>query len=165
MLVSIPNRGSRPAVLLRESYREVGKVRNRTLASLTAWPREKVEAPRQVLRGGGGSAGAAQNAQFKDARVDVFVRVGSSQWVKMAETPIERRIGSHAVDEIVAPEDSRQGVAGLSARGRRRGGGREQAEPGGALVAPRSCLRQGGRRSEVSRGRAQPPYGAVVSGR
>ncbi len=45
-----------------------------------------------------------ENAQFKDARVDVFVRVGSSQWVKMAETQIERRIGSHVVDEIVAPE-------------------------------------------------------------
>src|SRR5512134_981284 len=51
-VVSIPNRGSPPAILLRESYREGGKVRNRTLANLTAWPRDKVEALRQVLRGG-----------------------------------------------------------------------------------------------------------------
>jgi putative transposase len=30
----IPNRGSPPAILLRESYRDGGKVRNRTLANL-----------------------------------------------------------------------------------------------------------------------------------
>ena len=47
-VVSIPNRGSPPAILLRESYREGSKVRNRTLANLTAWPREKVEALRRA---------------------------------------------------------------------------------------------------------------------
>ena len=31
---SVPNRDSPPAVLLRESYRENGKVRKRTLANL-----------------------------------------------------------------------------------------------------------------------------------
>jgi hypothetical protein len=67
-VVSIPNRGSPPAILLRESYREGGKVRNRTLANLTAWPREKVEALRQVLRGGGGSAGAALEESFEIER-------------------------------------------------------------------------------------------------
>ena len=40
----IPNRGSPPAVLLRESYREAGKVKTRTLANLTAWPDAKVSA-------------------------------------------------------------------------------------------------------------------------
>lgn len=48
----VPNRSSPPAVLLRESYREGDKVRNRTLANLTSWSAEKVEALRQVLRGG-----------------------------------------------------------------------------------------------------------------
>jgi transposase len=67
-VVSIPNRGSPPAVLLRESYREGGKVRNRTLANLTAWPQEKVEALRQVLRGGGGAAGAAMKDGFEIER-------------------------------------------------------------------------------------------------
>src|SRR6266700_5829929 len=33
-----PNRGSPPAVLLRESYREGGKVKNRTLANVSSWP-------------------------------------------------------------------------------------------------------------------------------
>ena len=37
----VPNRGSPPAILLRESYREGGKVKNRTLANLSHWPAEK----------------------------------------------------------------------------------------------------------------------------
>ena len=36
----VPNRGSPPAVLLRESYRENGKVKTRTLANLSRWPEE-----------------------------------------------------------------------------------------------------------------------------
>ncbi len=47
----VPNRNSPPAILLRESFREGGKVRNRTLANLSHWPPEKVEALRQVLKG------------------------------------------------------------------------------------------------------------------
>ncbi|MFN3326796.1 MAG: IS1634 family transposase [Bryobacteraceae bacterium] len=47
----VPNRSSPPAVLLRESFREGGKVHNRTLANLTHWPSEKIEALRQVLKG------------------------------------------------------------------------------------------------------------------
>ena len=67
-VVSIPNRDSPPAILLRESYREGGKVRNRTLANLSAWPREKVEALRQVLRGGGLGAAAALQDSFEIER-------------------------------------------------------------------------------------------------
>src|SRR5512147_2672484 len=47
----VPNRSSPPAVLLRESWREGGKVRTRTLANLSDWPEAKVEALRRVLRG------------------------------------------------------------------------------------------------------------------
>ena len=47
----VPNRSSPPAVLLRESYRDGGKVKTRTLADLTAWPDAKVEALRLVLKG------------------------------------------------------------------------------------------------------------------
>src|SRR5438067_11491679 len=47
----IPNRGSPPAVLLRESYREAGKTKNRTLANLSRWPAERIEKLRAVLRG------------------------------------------------------------------------------------------------------------------
>jgi Transposase DDE domain len=47
----VPNRGSSPAILLRESYREDGKTKKRTLANLSAWPAEQIEQLRAVLRG------------------------------------------------------------------------------------------------------------------
>src|SRR5215472_16827679 len=47
----IPNRGSPPAILLRESYREAGKTKNRTLANLSRWPAERIAQLRAVLRG------------------------------------------------------------------------------------------------------------------
>src|SRR5215475_2067036 len=46
----VPNRSSPPAILLRESYREDGKIKKRTLANLSDWPAAKVEALRQLLR-------------------------------------------------------------------------------------------------------------------
>src|SRR5262245_25665952 len=51
-VVSVPNRDSPPAILLRESYREDGKVKNRTIANLTAWPAARIEALRLALRVG-----------------------------------------------------------------------------------------------------------------
>ena len=50
-VVKVPNRGSPPAILLRESYREDGKVKNRTLANLSSWPDAKVDALTRVLKG------------------------------------------------------------------------------------------------------------------
>ena len=47
----VPNRSSRPAVLLRESYRDGAKVKNRTLANLSDWPAEQIETLRAALRG------------------------------------------------------------------------------------------------------------------
>ena len=48
---TVPNRNSRPAILLREAHREGRKVRKRTLANLTKWPAGQVESLRRVLRG------------------------------------------------------------------------------------------------------------------
>ncbi len=49
---SVPNRDSPPAVLLRESYREDGKVRKRTLANLSCLSTEVIEGLKVLLRGG-----------------------------------------------------------------------------------------------------------------
>ena len=49
---SVPNRDSPPAVLLRESYREDGKVRKRTLANLSCLSAEVIEGLKVLLRGG-----------------------------------------------------------------------------------------------------------------
>src|SRR5216683_1735486 len=48
---TVPNRNSRPAVLLREGWREGRRTRKRTLANLTDWPLEKIQALRAVLKG------------------------------------------------------------------------------------------------------------------
>jgi hypothetical protein len=47
----VPNRKSRPAILLRESYRDGDKIKNRTLKNLSDWPAERIEQLRAVLRG------------------------------------------------------------------------------------------------------------------
>jgi transposase len=47
---TVPNRGSPPAILLRESWREGPITRKRTLANLSHWPAPKVEQLRRVLR-------------------------------------------------------------------------------------------------------------------
>jgi hypothetical protein len=47
----VPNRGSPPAILLRESYRDEGKVKTRTLANLSRWPEHKVETLTRALKG------------------------------------------------------------------------------------------------------------------
>ena len=47
----IPNRNSPPAILIRESSRENGKVKRRTRASLSKLPPHAIEAIRLVLKG------------------------------------------------------------------------------------------------------------------
>ena len=47
----VPNRASTPAVLLRQSYREGGKVKKRTLANLSSLPMDQVLTIKAVLRG------------------------------------------------------------------------------------------------------------------
>jgi hypothetical protein len=49
---AVPNRSSPPAILLRESFREDGRVRKRTLANLSAWPTALIEGFRTLLKGG-----------------------------------------------------------------------------------------------------------------
>jgi len=48
---TVPNRNSRPAVLLREGWREGKKVKKRTLANLSDWPQDKIDALRMALSG------------------------------------------------------------------------------------------------------------------
>jgi len=57
---AVANRNSPPAVLLRESYREDGKVRKRTLANLSCLSDEVIEGLKVLLRGGVAVASAAE---------------------------------------------------------------------------------------------------------
>ena len=47
----VPNRNSRPTILIRHAYREGGKAKKRTLANITKLPPDTVEKIRKILRG------------------------------------------------------------------------------------------------------------------
>jgi hypothetical protein len=49
---AVPNRNSPPAILLRESYRDNGKVKKRTLLNLSDWPPKLIEGFKALLKGG-----------------------------------------------------------------------------------------------------------------
>jgi hypothetical protein len=50
-IARVPNRTSPPAILLRESFREKGKVKFRTLTDITSWAPERIEAMDRALQG------------------------------------------------------------------------------------------------------------------
>ena len=50
-VTAVPNRASPPAILLRESYRQDGKVKNRTIANITSWPPPRIALFRRLLAG------------------------------------------------------------------------------------------------------------------
>jgi hypothetical protein len=91
----VPNRGSPPAILLTEGYREGGKVKNRTLANLTKLPPEKVEALRQALKGGSVSPPLADAFSISRSRPHGHVA---------AVLGTLKRIG---LDRIIDPKPSR----------------------------------------------------------
>jgi len=49
---AVPNRDSPPAILLRESYREGGKVKKRTLLNLSDWSADRIAGFKMLLKGG-----------------------------------------------------------------------------------------------------------------
>jgi hypothetical protein len=64
-VTAIPNRNSPPAILLRESYREAGKVRTRTIANITHLRPAQIEAIRGALSGSGSVAGLPLPEAFR----------------------------------------------------------------------------------------------------
>jgi hypothetical protein len=114
----VPNRGSPPAVLLRESYREAGKVKNRTLANLSSWPEAKVDALSRVLKGQ--PPAAALDGAFEITRSlphgHVAAVLGTLRQLGLAELidPVPSRprdlVVAMAVAQVTAP-DSKLAIA------------------------------------------------------
>src|ERR1700678_377091 len=92
---SVPNRNSPPAILLRESYRDGGKVRKRTLCNLSDWPTAHIEGLRGVLRGG--TVIAAERDAFTVLRSLPHGHVASALGTA-------RRIG---LDRLLGPDGNR----------------------------------------------------------
>jgi hypothetical protein len=95
-VVKVPNRGSPPAILLRESYREDGKVKNRTLANLSSWPEAKVDALTRVLKGQPPPAAPLEEA------FDITRSLPHGHVAAVLGTA--RQLG---LDELIDPEPSR----------------------------------------------------------
>ncbi len=91
----VPNRASPPAVLLRESYREGGKMKNRTLANLSSWPEAKVEALSRALKG---LPPAGLEGAFGISRSLPHGHVAA----------VLGTVGSLGLDELIDPASSRQ---------------------------------------------------------
>jgi hypothetical protein len=118
-VVKVPNRGSPPAILLRESYREAGKVKNRTLANLSAWPETKVNALTQVLKGQPPPAAPLDEA-FEITRSlphgHVAAVLGTARQLGLEELidPVPSRhrdlVTAMAVAQVIAP-DSKLAIA------------------------------------------------------
>jgi hypothetical protein len=117
-VVKVPNRGSPPAVLLRESYREDGKVKNRTLANLSSWPEAKVDALSRVLKGH--SPAAVLDGAFEITRSlphgHVAAVLGTLRDLGLEELidPVPSRhrdlVTAMAVAQVIAP-DSKLAIA------------------------------------------------------
>ncbi|MFZ1179719.1 MAG: IS1634 family transposase [Mycobacterium sp.] len=92
----VPNRGSPPAVLLRESYREEGKVKTRTLANLSRRPEHKVEKLQRALKGVPAAGDLAEAFEITRSlpHGHVAAVLGSA-----------RRLG---IEELIDPTGSRQ---------------------------------------------------------
>src|SRR5258708_1616196 len=95
-VVRVPNRGSPPAALLRQSNGQDGKVRNRTLATRRAWPEAKVDALARVLKGQ--PPAAALDGAFEITRSLPHGHVA-------AVLGTARQLG---LEELIDPEPSRQ---------------------------------------------------------
>jgi len=119
----VPNRGSPPAVLLRESYREAGKVKTRTLANLTAWPDAKVSALAAVLKGQ--QPAAALEGAFEIARslphghvaavLGMLRGLGLEELIDPARSRHRDLVTAIAVAQVIAPDSKLAIARGLRA--------------------------------------------------
>jgi hypothetical protein len=106
-------------VLLRESYRAAGKVKNRTLANLSSWPEAKVDALARVLKGQLVPAAAVEGT-FEIARSlphgHVAAVLGTARALELEElidpAPSRQRdlVTAMAVAQVIAP-DSKLAIA------------------------------------------------------
>src|SRR2546427_1414884 len=122
-VVKVPNRGSPPAVLLRESYRQDGKVKNRTLANLSAWPEAKVDALTRVLKGQ--PPAAALEGTFEITRslphghaaavLGTLRQLGLEELIDPAPSRQRDLVTAMAAAQVIAPDSKLAIARGLRA--------------------------------------------------
>src|SRR5271165_6265232 len=120
----VPNRGSPPAVLLRESYREDGKVKTRTLANLSRWPEHKVAKLQRALKGLPPRMELAEAFEITRSlpHGHIAAVLGTAARLGMAElidpTPSRRRdlVLAMLIAQVIAPDSKLATARGLRAK-------------------------------------------------
>jgi len=108
---AVANRNSPPAVLLRESYREDGKVRKRTLANLSCLSDDVIEGLKVLLRGGVAVASAAEVFSVERSLPHGHVAAvlgsvrgcGASTWFGSAPKELQPLLLAMLVARVIAP--------------------------------------------------------------
>ncbi len=119
-ITRIPNRNSPPAVLLRESYREGGKVKSRTLANLSQLPNSQIELMRRVLKG---DPLVAPEEAFEIVRsrphghvaavLGTLRRLGLHTWLSRTPTRMRHVVEAMIVARILDPRSKLATARGL----------------------------------------------------
>ncbi len=108
---AVPNRNSPPAVLLREAYREDGKVKKRTLANISCLPAEVVEGLKVLLKGGVAVPSAEEVFTVERslphghvaAVLGSALACGADDWFGGASQPLRKALLAMVVARIVSP--------------------------------------------------------------
>ena len=108
---TIPNRSSPPAILLREGYRENGKVVKRTLANLSGWDPQLVEHFRVLLKGGVAVESAASLLTIERSLPHGHVAAvlgaargsGAAKWFGAAPEALQPLLLAMLVARVIAP--------------------------------------------------------------
>ena len=110
-IATVPNRNSPPAILLRESYRENGKVKSRTLANLSMLPEHAIDALRQSLKGEQLVALSPESLQIIDspqhgqvkAVLDTMKRLRIAELIHARACPERDRVVAMIAARVVEP--------------------------------------------------------------
>lgn len=108
---AVPNRNSPPAVLLREAYREDGKVKKRTLANISCLPAEVIEGLKVLLKGGVAVPSAEEVFTVERSLPHGHVAAvlgsaracGADDWLGSAPPPLRKTLLAMVVARIVSP--------------------------------------------------------------
>ncbi|HBG94426.1 MAG TPA: hypothetical protein DDY14_03670 [Chromatiaceae bacterium] len=110
-IARIPNRSSPPAFLLRESYREDGKVKTRTLANLSKLPHEALSLLKRFLQG---EHFVSAETAFESVRswhhghvqavIDAMRKLRFDRLVNSHACPQRERVLAMVAARILAPE-------------------------------------------------------------
>jgi Transposase DDE domain len=113
----VPNRGSPPAILLRESIREGKRVRKRTIANLSALPIAQAEMIRRVLKGEklGPLESAldvvrSQHHGHVEAVLTAMRRLGFHKLIDAKSSRERGLVLAMVAGRIIAPEASKLGM-------------------------------------------------------